>query len=93
MMRPWYMPFSYGDAGGPVIVKCHSKRLDSRGCAVREGSGWRDSSLDSWRMRLMVGDFVLKAGRVVDMAGRAVIRSAARSEAGREVRAPAMVVG
>ena len=48
--------------GGPVRVKCHSKRLFSRGAAVREGSGEMESSRDSWRMRLMVGDLVLKPG-------------------------------
>ena len=43
-------------------MKCHSKRLDSRGAAWRVESGWSESSRDSWRMRLMVGDLVLKEG-------------------------------
>lgn len=44
-------------------MKCHSKRLDSRGAACKVGSGWVESSVASLRMRLMVGDLVLKVGR------------------------------
>lgn len=43
-------------------MKCHSKRLVSSGAAWSVGSGVRDSSRDSWRMRFIVGDFVLKPG-------------------------------
>ena len=43
-------------------MKCHSKRLVSRGAAARVGSGERESSRDSCRMRFMVGDLVLKPG-------------------------------
>ncbi len=45
------------------MVKCHSKRLDSRGEAWRVGSGLERSSWASLSMRLMVGDLVLKVGR------------------------------
>ena len=48
--------------GGPDIVKCHSNRFVSSGAAVSEGSGERDISRDSCRMRLMVGDFALNPG-------------------------------
>ena len=44
------------------MVKCHSKRSVSRGVAWRDGSGLRLSSRASWRMRLTVGDLVLKPG-------------------------------
>ena len=46
-------------------MKCHSKRLDSRGAACRVGSGWLESSVASLRMRFMVGDLVLKVGRAM----------------------------
>ena len=46
-------------------MKCHSKRLDSRGAACKDGSGWLESSLASFRMRLMVGDLVLNVGRAI----------------------------
>ena len=52
----------YGVEGGPWRVKCHSKRLVSRGAAARVGSGERESSRDSCRMRFTVGDLVLKPG-------------------------------
>ena len=64
-MRPWYAPSLYGVEGGPLRVKCHSKRLDSSGAACNDGSGWLESSLASFRMRLMVGDLVLKVGRAM----------------------------
>lgn len=44
-------------------MKCHSKRLDSRGAAWRVGSRLVRSSEASLRMRFMVGDLVLKVGR------------------------------
>lgn len=44
-------------------MKCHSKRLDSRGAAWREGSGWDWSSEASFKIRLIVGDLVLNVGR------------------------------
>ena len=47
MIRPWYMPSAYGVEGGPWRVKCHSKRLVSRGAAKKAGSGKRESSRDS----------------------------------------------
>ena len=43
-------------------MKCHSKRLVSSGAAAKDGSGESDSSRDSCRMRLIVGDLVLKPG-------------------------------
>ncbi len=46
-------------------MKCHSKRLESRGAAWRVGSGWVESSVASFRMRLIVGDLVLKVGRAM----------------------------
>jgi len=46
-------------------VKCHSKRLDSRGAACKVGSGWVESSVASLRMRLIVGDLVLNIGRAM----------------------------
>lgn len=46
-------------------MKCHSKRLDSRGAACKVGSGWLESSVASLRIRLMVGDLVLKVGRAM----------------------------
>ena len=51
-------------------MKCHSKRLASSGAACNDGSGWLDSSLASFRMRLMVGDLVLKVGRAMVMSNR-----------------------
>ncbi len=57
------MPSEYGVDGGPARVKCHSKRSDSRGEAWRVGSGWEESSEASFRMRLIVGDLVLKVGK------------------------------
>lgn len=33
MIRPWYAPCSYGELGGPRMVKCHSNRLVSSGDA------------------------------------------------------------
>ena len=63
--------------GGPLSVKCHSKRLDSRGLADIVGSGDWLNSRDSRRMRLIVGDLVLNFGTegslegdVSDMVGR-----------------------
>jgi len=64
-IRPWYTPLLYGVAGGPAIVKCHSKRFESSGAACKVGSGWAESSVASLRMRLMVGDLVLKVGRAI----------------------------
>lgn len=46
-------------------MKCHSKRLDSRGEAWRVGSGWEESSEASLRIRLIVGDLVLNVGRAI----------------------------
>lgn len=46
-------------------MKCHSKRLDSSGAACKDGSGWLESSLASFRMRFMVGDLVLNVGRAI----------------------------
>ena len=46
-MRPWYAPSSYGEDGGPLMVKCHSNRFISNGAAVRDGSGEHDNSRDS----------------------------------------------
>jgi len=77
--------------GGPAIVKCHSKRLVSRGEACSEGSRVEASSRDSWRMRLMVGDLVLNPGvpgvrgvdgvrGVVGVEGREAIVSEFRSD-------------
>lgn len=51
------------------MVKCHSKRFDSRGAACKVGSGWVESSVASLRMRLMVGDLVLKVGRAMEGDG------------------------
>ena len=65
--------------GGPEMVKCHSKRFVSRGEAVSDGSGDRESSRDSWRIRLMVGDLVLKPGVRGVLGVRGV-----RGEVGRE---------
>ena len=49
------MPFSNGDgAGGPLSVKCHSKRSVSSGLATKSRDGLVESSLASLRMRLMV---------------------------------------
>lgn len=50
-------------------MKCHSKRLESRGAACRVGSGWLESSVASLRMRFMVGDLVLKVGRAMIVEG------------------------
>lgn len=50
------------------MVKCHSKRLDSRGAACSVGSGWEESSEASLSIRLMVGDFVLKVGSAMTIA-------------------------
>lgn len=55
-------------------MKCHSKRLDSRGAACKVGSGWAESSLASLRIRLMVGDLVLKVGRAMDAEDVAVVK-------------------
>ena len=74
------MPEEYGVDGGPDIVKCHSKRLASKGAAVREGSGESESSRDSWRIRLMVGDLVLKPG-VRGVAGVRGVRGVGGREA------------
>ena len=41
-------------------MKCHSKRLDSRGEAWKSGLCVEESSAASFMMRLMVGDFVEK---------------------------------
>ena len=62
-------------------MKCHSKRFVSRGAACRLGSGVVRSSWDSRRMRLIVGDLVLKVGvegvrgveGVVGVGGREVM--------------------
>ena len=43
-------------------IKCHSKRLVSSGAAVNDESVQKESSWDSFRMRLIVGDFALKPG-------------------------------
>ena len=51
--------------GGPASVKCHSNRSASSGEACRLGSGLVVSSQASLRMRLMVGDLVLKVGRAM----------------------------
>ena len=47
------------------MVKCHSNRFDSRGAACNVGSGCAESSVASLRMRLMVGDLVLKVGSAI----------------------------
>lgn len=62
-MRPWYIPDAYGVEGGPWTVKCHSKRLDSKGAAWMVASGLLRSSVASFKMRLIVGDLVLNVGR------------------------------
>ena len=46
-------------------MKCHSKRLESRGAAWRVGSGFEESSVASFRIRFMVGDLVLNVGRAI----------------------------
>ena len=46
-------------------MKCHSKRLESRGAACRVGSGLEESSEASFRMRFIVGDLVLNVGRAM----------------------------
>lgn len=56
--------------GGPARVKCHSKRSDSSGEAWRLGSGLVKSSEASFRIRLMVGDLVLKVGRDIMKGNR-----------------------
>lgn len=67
-MRPWYMPPANGDgAGGPRNVKCHSNMLVSRGAAWKSAEGEEESSAASRRMRLIVGDLVLKVGAIVGM--------------------------
>jgi hypothetical protein len=43
-MRPWYVPFSKGDEGGPRRVKCHSKRFVSIGEAWKSRDGLVASS-------------------------------------------------
>lgn len=44
-MRPWYRPPAKGEgAGGPLSVKCHSKRFVSSGEAVKSAEGWACSS-------------------------------------------------
>ena len=43
-------------------MKCHSKRFVSKGAACKLGSGERESSRDSCKMRFIVGDLVLKEG-------------------------------
>lgn len=50
-------------------MKCHSKRLDSRGEAWRVGSGLERNSWASLSIRLMVGDLVLKVGRDIFWIG------------------------
>ena len=53
------MPFANGDgAGGPLSVKCHSKRSFSSGLATKSEDGFVESSVASFRMRLMVVFFV-----------------------------------
>lgn len=49
-------------------MKCHSKRLDSKGTAHRVASGLLRSSVASLRMRLIVGDLELKVGRDIAVA-------------------------
>lgn len=78
MMRPWYAPSLYGVDGGPERVKCHSKRLDSRGAACRVGSGWVESSVASLRIRLMVGDLVLNEGSAMMIIVDAMVREKAK---------------
>lgn len=63
IIRPWYSPEAYGVEGGPWRVKCHSKRLDSKGAACKVASGFERSSVASLRMRFIVGDLVLNVGR------------------------------
>ena len=46
-------------------MKCHSKRLDSRGAACRVESGWDCNSEASLRMRFIVGDLVLNVGKAM----------------------------
>lgn len=47
-------------------MKCHSKRLESRGDACRVGSWVEESSEASLRIRLMVGDLELRFGRDIE---------------------------
>lgn len=44
-------------------MKCHSKILVSSGAACKVASGFERSSVASFKMRLTVGDLVLKVGR------------------------------
>lgn len=62
-MRPWYIPEAYGVEGGPCSVKCHTKRLSSKGAACKVASGFDRSSVASFKIRLIVGDLVLNVGR------------------------------
>ena len=49
------MPFSKGDgAGGPLSVKCHSNRSLSSGFATKSEDGFVESSLASFKIRLIV---------------------------------------
>jgi hypothetical protein len=56
-MRPWYTPPSKSVPAGPRIVKCHSKRLSSRGSAKYCEEGSRESSRTSAKMRFFVNVF------------------------------------
>ena len=69
-MRPWYIPVSYGVAGGPLKVKCQSNRSVSNGAAYVVGSGLADSSDASFSILRIVGDFAFREGE--DMIGREV---------------------
>jgi hypothetical protein len=56
-MRPWYIPSAKGVSAGPLIVKCHSNMLSSRGRAKYRGDGCVSSSRTSAIMRFTAGFF------------------------------------
>jgi hypothetical protein len=56
-MRPWYIPSAKGVSAGPLIVKCHSNMLSSRGRAKYRGDGCVSSSRTSAMMRFTAGFF------------------------------------
>lgn len=59
------MPPAYEEGeSGPRVVKCHSKRLSSRGSTWRLGEALEASSEASFSVRLIVGFLVLNCPRV-----------------------------
>lgn len=62
MSLPWYAPPSYGVAAGPLITKCHSRMLSSRGAQAMCGTGSASSLWNSLRSRATHCFFAIPGG-------------------------------